>query len=99
VIYLTFELDDAGDGVHALEAMASTRPAQHAAVMAEVDAVLGWAWRQFPASHGPVDDGMDWDHALQVVAEADGWHTVTLTLSGSARFVEAFLAHFGPVVD
>lgn len=38
--YLTFALDEVDDGVATLEAMASTRVAQHAAVMAEVQQVL-----------------------------------------------------------
>jgi len=93
--YLTFALDDVDDGVATLEAMASTRAAQHAAVMAEVQQVLDWAWRQFPEAHGPIDDGMQWDHDLQVTLEAGGWHTVTLTLTGTEPFVEEFLVEFG----
>lgn len=93
--YLTFDLSDNDDGVTTLEALASTPAAQHAAVMAEVQQVLDWAWRAFPHTHGPADDGMDWDHDLQVQVEAGGWHSVTLTLTGSARFVEAFEAAFG----
>jgi hypothetical protein len=100
--YLTFDLSDADDGVTTLDAMASTSAAQHAAVLAEVQQVLDWAWRHFPRSHGPVEDGMDWDHDLQVHvgAPADGhWHEVSLSLAGSPRFVEAFLAEFGPPND
>jgi hypothetical protein len=97
--YLTFDLNEVDDGVASLEAMASTRLEQHAAVMAEVQQVLDWAWRQFPHTHGPIDDGMDWHHDLQVTVEPDGWHTVTLTLTGSGRFVEAFLATFGGTED
>ena len=93
--YLDFEHADAGDGVHALEAMASTRADQHPAVMAEVEQVLAWAWRQFPDGHGPLDDGQDWDHDLRVVAEPGGWHTVSLTISATAHFVDAFEQAFG----
>jgi hypothetical protein len=78
--------------------MASTRAPQHPAVMAEVAQVLDWAWRQFPDRHGPVEDGMAWDHDLVDHAEVGGWHSVTLTLTGDARFVEAFIAEFGPAV-
>jgi hypothetical protein len=95
--YLIFALDDAGDGVFALEAMASTRAEQHPAVMAEVEQVLAWARQHFPHTHGPVDDGLDWDHDLQVLTEDGGWRTVTLTISASEAFVEAFQARFGPV--
>lgn len=97
--YLSFDISDNDEGVSTLEALASTAPAQHAAVMAEVQEVLAWAWREFPHTHGAADDGMDWDHDLQVQVEAgpDGraWHSVTLTLTGSPRFVEAFVAAFG----
>ncbi|MBL0730047.1 hypothetical protein [Piscinibacter sp. HJYY11] len=101
--YLTFDLSDNDEGVTTLEALASTPAAQHEAVMAEVQQVLDWAWREFPHTHGAADDGMDWDHDLQVQVEAgrDGkaWHSVTLTLTGSARFVEAFVAAFGDPAD
>ncbi|MET0334599.1 MAG: hypothetical protein ABW190_10040 [Rhizobacter sp.] len=93
--YLSFDLSDTDDGVITLDAMASTPEAQHAAVMAEVQQVLDWAWRHFPHTHGPADEGMDWDHDLQLSVEGDQWHVVTLTLTGSARFAEEFLAAFG----
>jgi hypothetical protein len=93
--FLTFDLAEVDDGVSSLEAMASTAAAQHAAVMAEVQQVMDWAWRRFPDSHGPIDDGMVWDHDLQVTVEEGGWHTVTLTLTGTRRFVETFFAAFG----
>lgn len=89
--YLTFDISEGAEGVTTLEAMASTMAAQHAAVMAEVQQVMDWAWRHFPHSHGPMDDGMDWDHDLQLRVEEGTWQTVTLTLTGSARFVDAFL--------
>jgi len=101
--YLSFDLsdgdgastDDGSDGVITLEALAATPADQHAAVMAEVQQVLDWAWRRFPHSHGPADAGMDWDHDLQISAEPGGWHAVALTLTGSHAFVEAFVAVFG----
>ena len=95
--YLTFDIDEIADGVSSLEAMASTSAAHHAAVMTEVQQVLDWAWQQFAHTHGPIDDGMDWDHDLQITLEEGGWHTVTLTLSGTDRFVHAWLAEFGSV--
>lgn len=97
--YLTFALDEVDDGVATLEAMASTRAAQHAAVMAEVQQVLDWAWRQFSDSHGPIDVGMHWDHDLQATWEAGGWQTVTSTLTGTGQFVEEFIAAFGSNED
>ena len=97
--YLSFDPSEDADGVTTLEAIASTAAGQHAAVMAEAQQVLDWAWQHFAHSHGPVDEGMDWDHDLQVQVEDDRWHTVNLTLAGSPRFVEAFLAAFGEPRD
>lgn len=93
--FLHFDLSDGDDGIVTLEAMAATDADRHPAVLAEARAVLDWAWRHFPDGHGPVEDGMDWDDGLQVQQEPGGWHSVTLTLSASPRFAEAFLAAFG----
>lgn len=92
--YLMFDLSEGAEGVSTLEAMAATAADHHAAVQAEAQQVLDWAWRHFPHSHGPADEGHDWDHDLQVTVEAGRWYTVTLTLTGSPRFVEAFFAAF-----
>ena len=96
--YLMFDLSDSDDGVHTLEAMASTRIEAHTAVLAEVQQVLGWAWQHRPDGHGPMADGMTWDHELLVQVEA-GWHTVTLTLAGTADFVAELLVAFEPSPD
>lgn len=93
--YLSFDLSEDAEGVTTLEAMASTDAEHHAAVMAEVQQVLDWAWQRFPHTHGSADDGMDWDHDLQVLVEDGRWHAVTLTLTGSQRFVDELLATFG----
>lgn len=96
--YLSFDLSDSTDGIHTLEAMAATRAdggeAAQAEVMAEIRQVLDWAWQTFAHSHGPVDEGGDWDHDLQQQDEGD-WRTVTLTLTASAAFLAAFEARFG----
>jgi len=97
--YLGFDVAEVEDGLSSLEAMASTTVEQHAAVMAEVQQVLDWAWGRFPGEHGPIDEGMVWDHDLQVIVEDGGWHTVTLTLTGTRHFVEAFIATFGRTED
>lgn len=97
--YLTFDLSDNDDGVTTLEALASTSAEQHAAVMGEAQQVLDWAWQHFPHTHGPADEGMDWDHDLQVNLEAGQWHAVTLTLTGSPQFINAFFAAFGDPHD
>jgi len=95
--YLGFDLSEGSDGILTLEAMASTREADHAAVMAEVAQVLAWAQAGFAGRQGPVEDGHAWDHDLLVQREAGGWVTVTLSLSASAEFAEAFQARFGGV--
>ena len=96
-VYLDFARSDNDDGVTTLEAMASTGAAQHAAVMAEVAQVLAWAWQHFAHSHGPADEGMAWDHDLQVSVEDGTWSVVTLTLAVSQAFAEAFDDAFGPL--
>jgi hypothetical protein len=97
--YLSFDISEGDDGVTTLEALASTPVAQHDAVMAEVQQVLDWAWQHFPRTHGPVEDGRDWDHDVQIQVEEGGWHTVSLTLTASARVSEDFLAAFGTADD
>ena len=93
--YLTFDVSDNDEGVVTIEALASTALAQHAAVLAEAQRVLDWAWRAFPHTHGPADEGGEWDHDLQVGVEGDGWHAVTLTLTGTSEFAREFEAAFG----
>ncbi len=91
---LTLDVSDNDEGVVTIEALASTAAAQHAAALAEAQQLLDWAWRAFPHTHGPADDGGQWDHDLQVVDEGGGWHAVTLTLTGTAEFAAAFAATF-----
>jgi hypothetical protein len=93
--YLSFDLSDDAHGVVTIEALASTAAAQHDAVMAEVQQLRAWAWRAFPHTHGPVDDGGDWDDDLQVSVEPGGWHAVALTISASPAFAREFVAAFG----
>ncbi len=97
--HLIFELSEGDDGIASLQAMASTRPEAHAAVMAEVGQVLDWAGGCFPEQHGPVEEGIVWDHELLLQTEAGGWLTVTLTLTGAPHFVEALLARYGAAPD
>ena len=92
--YLTVDVSDNDEGVVTIEALAATAAAQHAAALAEAQGVLDWAWRAFAHTHGPADDGGEWDHDLQVGTEGDGWHTVTLTLTGTAEFADAFARTF-----
>lgn len=97
--FLTLDLTDSSDDVLTVEAMASTREAQHAEVMEEVDALLAWARREFGGRQGPVEEGYTWDDELLVQREADGWITVTLTFSASPEFAQAFMAAFADPED
>ncbi len=96
---LTIDLSDNDEGVVTIEALASTSAAQHPAALAEAQQVLDWAWRAFPHTHGPADDGGQWDHDLQMAVEAGGWHAVTLTLTGAPEFAREFVAAFGHAGD
>jgi len=96
---LTVDMSDNAEGVVTIEALASTPAARHAAALAEVQQVLDWAWRAFPHTHAPADEGGEWDHDLQVGVEGDGWHAVTLTLTGTPEFARAFVAAFGDIVE
>ena len=97
--YLTVDLSDNDEGVTTIEALAATSADRHAAVMAEVQQVLDWAWRAYPHTHGPADDGGEWDHDLQVGVDAQGWHAVALTLTGAPAFAAAFTSAFGEASD
>ena len=96
---LTLDVSDNDEGIVTIEALASTSAAQHAAALAEAQALLAWAWRAFPHTHGPADDGGEWDHDLQVSVEDGQWHAVTLTLTGTQEFARAFHVEFGPTLD
>ena len=96
---LTLDISDNDEGVVTIEALASTSAAQHAAALAEAQALLAWAWRAFPHTHGPADDGGEWDHDLQVNVEPGGWHAVTLTLTGTLEFARSFQLAFEPMPD
>src|ERR1700712_3731479 len=97
--YLTFDLSEGDDGVTTIEALAATSAQRHAAVMAEVDQLMAWAQRRFPHTHGPLDEGHDWDHDLPGSDEGGGWTAVTLTLTGSEAFVAEFMAAFGEFLE
>lgn len=93
--WLTCEVVDTTDGVTVLEWLASTPAEQQAPALAEAQRIVDWAWHHFGDRHGPAEDGGEWNHDLQVQREADGWHSVALTLTGSERFAQACLARFG----
>jgi hypothetical protein len=97
--FLTLDLSDNSEGISTLEALASTTAEHHPAALAEAQQLLDWAWRRFPHTHGPADEGMDWDHDLQVNVEDGGWHAITLTITGTHRFIDEFIEAFGDPRD
>lgn len=95
--FLSFDASGDTDGVHTFDALASTDPSRQAEVLAEVDAVLGWAARRFPDGPGDLDEGASWCHDLQVTPDGD-WVTVSLSLSGTPAFGEAFARAFAGAI-
>lgn len=91
--FLCFDASGDTGGVHTFDALASTDQLRHAGVMAEVDAVLAWAAKHFPDGPGDLDEGASWCHDLQVTPEGN-WVTVSLSLSGTPAFGEAFARTF-----
>ena len=92
--WLTLDVSDNDEGVVTIEALAATDAAGHAQALAEARSLLDWAWCAFPDTHGPADDGGQWDHDLQSGVDADGWHSVALTLTGTPEFARAFEREF-----
>lgn len=68
--YLEFDVSEDTDGRCTLDAMASVQAPHWAALLAEVAAVLTWAYREFPSGPGALDDGTDWDVLLQLSDDA-----------------------------
>jgi len=112
--YLLFDFTDEESGCGSFDAMASVRPDRWDALVAEVEAVLGWAHRAFGAPSGSDEHG-EWDFELQATTDADlpfpvsyeagreqvrvaqaprGRITLTLTISGSRTFCDAFREAF-----
>jgi len=96
--YLLFEFSEDTDGLGVFEAMASTPKAQFAMVQAEAQQVLNWARQHFPHGPGPIEEGHDWDLDEQIQQEeslsGDVWHTLTLSLTGTPAFCDAFGQQF-----
>jgi hypothetical protein len=63
--YLEFDYSEDADGIGTFDALAATATVHHAAVLAEVTAVLTWAYDAFEAQRAPLDEGGEWDFDLQ----------------------------------
>jgi hypothetical protein len=67
--YLVFDYSEDAEGAGSFDAMASAAPAQWPALQAEVVRVLDWAHQGFAGVRGALDEGGDWDYALQAQRE------------------------------
>jgi hypothetical protein len=68
--YLLFDFTDEESGSCSFDAMASVLPAKLPALIHEIEAVLGWACREFGAPSAAADEG-EWDFELQALGEQD----------------------------
>lgn len=73
---------DDGAGRGSWEALASVQPAQRGAAEAELQALMAEAEASAPGPRGPEEEGGVWDAVLHEQQEADGWISLTLTLTG-----------------
>src|SRR3954471_2940120 len=66
--YLDFDYSEDAEGQGSFDAMAAAGPAQLAALASEVARVLDWAHARF-GEPAPLDEGGEWDCALQGLRE------------------------------
>lgn len=92
--YLLFEISDDTDGVVCLDALASTQAGHGAQVRQEAERVLAWARAHFPQGPGPMGEGHDWDFDLQQHEAGQGWHELSLSITASEAFAQAFREQF-----
>jgi hypothetical protein len=102
--YLDFDYSEDAAGWGSFDALASTLAAHHPAVLAQVQAVLDWANSAFAGQRAPLDEGGEWDHALQVLRERPGTaasgvdtdrYNVSFVITGTPAFCTAFRERFG----
>jgi len=94
--YLEFAASDDGLDRGSWEAMASVRAGERDAALAEAEGLLAAAEHEAPGPRGPEEDGGVWDAALHEQAEAGGWVTITLTLTGPWEWGESLLRRQSP---
>lgn len=95
--YLEFAASDDGQERGSWEAMASVRAAERDAARAEAQQLLAAAERDAPGPRGPEEDGGLWDAELQEQTEADGWTTITVTLTGPWDWGTALVQRFSDI--
>lgn len=90
---LEWSASDDGEDRGCWEGMASARSsADLAAAREEAQALLARAKREAPGARGPEEEGGLWDADLSEQAEAGGWFSLTLTLTGPLDWGERLLA-------
>jgi len=95
--YLDWVLVEDGLGGTTLEAMAEVPVGRVPWVLAEWASVLAWVRASSPGwTEGPLDDGGHWDHACLHTQTADGWHTVTVSLTGEPQFMAGLVERLVP---
>jgi hypothetical protein len=94
--FLTFDITDDADGACTLEAMASVRPEQQDAVLAEVAQVINWACKYFPGGPQSLDDGGDWDVLLQAQVGDGPPHNLLFEPPGDNTLCQVFAAATPP---
>ncbi len=67
--YLDFDTSDGSDDTVVFDALATVPEARRPALWAEVQTVLAWAHATFPDQRAPIEDGGEWDYALQATQE------------------------------
>lgn len=85
--YLDFDYSEAEEGSGSWDALASVTSARLPALLAEVQDLLRWADHLFAGRRGPLEDGGDWDYALQ--AQADDGTPLALHYDGARLQCEA----------
>lgn len=92
--YLEFAASSDGQDRGSWEAMASVRTSERDAAWAQAQQLLAAAERAAPGPRGPEEDGGLWDAELQEQTEADGWTTITVTLTGPWDWGESLVQRF-----
>jgi hypothetical protein len=82
--FLEFDCSEDAEGVACWDALAQPAARHTQALLHEVEQMLNWAHRWSPRKPGALEDGADWDFALNLqsnmVSIQVHWNTLTHTL-------------------
>jgi hypothetical protein len=92
--YLAFATSEDGLDRGSWQALASVRATDLDAARIEAEGLLAAAEHEAPGPRGPEEDGGLWDYDLHEQAEAGGWTTITLTLTGPWHWGESLRQRF-----